>query len=83
MLVREAAKIAVEYIALIASPDVALLPQLDAVRNCAITGIVLEGGSAGPIGPSRVWLPRMKRIRYCSRRNLAALARVPPQDWFG
>lgn len=62
LLSREAAKIAVEYIAYISSPAVALGPELDALRRHAVDGEEIPDKTVGVTGPREIWLPRTRNI---------------------
>jgi hypothetical protein len=59
---REAAKIATEYIALAAGPEIALLPELDPIRALARVGSGPDAVSTKYLGPNEVWLPRSRRL---------------------
>jgi hypothetical protein len=58
LLVREAAKAAVEYVALAFSSEMALRTELDPIRTCARDGIPLDGAWVGTAG-REIWLPRL------------------------
>jgi hypothetical protein len=70
---REAAKVAVEYIAMIASPAVALRAELDPLRSHALHGGDNIQVKSGFVGPPRFWLPRI--------RQMVTLAPSRPLDW--
>ena len=61
LMLREAAKAAIEYISIVSNPAVALLPSLDAIRSCALSGARCDelAGGVDYIGPSLSWLPRV------------------------
>jgi hypothetical protein len=62
-LSREAAKIAIEYIDVVASQDIALLPELDSIREFARGGDAFAGARAGHRAPvPSVRLPRTNRV---------------------
>jgi hypothetical protein len=64
LLGREAAKAAVEYIGLRASPEIALLPALDPLRDHARLGQRYDGISVLYVGPRPfVRLPRLNQIQ--------------------
>jgi hypothetical protein len=64
LLIRELAKMAIEYISMIANPEVALLSCLDHIRSCASADDecgLLEGGS-DYVGEGIRWLPRTRQF---------------------
>jgi hypothetical protein len=64
LLDREAAKIAIEYIALVAHPTLALVPQLDPIRSYARHGIDKPDVATIYLGPEQVWLPRSRHLFF-------------------
>jgi hypothetical protein len=62
LLVREASKMAIEYVAHVAGLDVALAASLDPVRECAIAGRDPPSVMLDYIGEPSAWLPRTQRL---------------------
>jgi hypothetical protein len=63
LLPREVAKIAVEYVAHVAGPDVALSPTLDDIRSYAMTGEPPIAVGGEHLGSPVYWLPRTRRFQ--------------------
>jgi hypothetical protein len=64
---REAAKMAVGYVAWSVSAEVALSAELDELRAFALDGVTPTGdASIGRIGPAFVWLPRTHHLAAVS-----------------
>jgi len=59
---RETAKIAVEYIALVAAPDVARLPALDPIRQFSRDGTGPDMVISTNNVPDKFWLPQTRRL---------------------
>lgn len=83
LLGREAAKIAVEYVAYISSPTEALRPELDLLRRHADQGTGIEGMEVGPVGPHEIWLPRTRHLLRRRREELdeAPWTKLPPPNF--
>ncbi len=71
LLNREAAKIAIEYISEVAAPEIALLAELDTIREFACGTSTFDGARTVYLGPSPfVRLPRTNRALF-----------LPEEDW--
>src|SRR5688572_13057026 len=63
LMVREASKIAIEFVSLLAGPAVALTPSLDGIRTLAVDGTGSITGGCDYIGSPLYWLPATRRLQ--------------------
>jgi hypothetical protein len=63
LMVREASKIAIEFVSLLAGPSVALTPSLDVIRTFAVDGSGSITGGCDYIESSLYWLPTTRRLQ--------------------